>query len=128
MIPLLTAVALAQDPAVTAEVHGNAKTFFLATFPYENELLMPPGPYGQGVASGRVAFAGNPKQPDTVADQDVVEGVVQRAKKRATASAVVGFSHLGSYAIDQAVGPAIVSCKGLELRFSCRDPPVAESS
>ncbi len=56
MIPLLAAVALAQDPAVTATVSGNAKTFVLATFPYENELLMPAGPYGQGVASGRIAF------------------------------------------------------------------------
>jgi len=56
VIAWLAVAALAQDPAVTAEVHGNAKTFFLATFPYENELLMPAGPYGQGVASGRVAF------------------------------------------------------------------------
>jgi hypothetical protein len=56
VILLLAGAALAGDPAVTAEVHGNAKTFFLATFPYENELLMPPGPYGQGAASGRIAF------------------------------------------------------------------------
>ena len=56
MILLLAAVALGADPAVTAAVHGNAKTFFLATFPYDNALLMPVGPYGQGVASGRVAI------------------------------------------------------------------------
>ena len=54
MIPWLAVAALAQEPALTAEAHGNVKSFFLATFPYENELFMPDGPYGQGIASARV--------------------------------------------------------------------------
>lgn len=59
MIPLLLAtVALADEEtedsgAVTAELHGDLKTFFTATFPYEH-VLMPEAPTGQGVFDARL--------------------------------------------------------------------------
>src|SRR5690606_38205908 len=42
----------AADPP-TLEVGGDVKSFFVAVFPYESALL-PPDPFGQGVAHGRL--------------------------------------------------------------------------
>ena len=55
MSPLLallaTAAAAPTNPPLT--VHGDAKSFFVATFPYEH-LLMPEDPVGQATVDGRL--------------------------------------------------------------------------
>ncbi len=53
MIALLAATALATAPPLEAELNGDVKTFFVATFPYEH-FLMPEDPTGLGVLDGRV--------------------------------------------------------------------------
>ncbi len=53
MIGAWFAAALAGTPAVEADLHGDLKSFFTATFPYDHPL-MPPAPTGQGVVDGRI--------------------------------------------------------------------------
>lgn len=55
MTLLALALASAAEPerAWEASVHGDVKSFFTATFPYEH-LLMPDAPSGQGVLDGRL--------------------------------------------------------------------------
>lgn len=49
----LWATAFAADSPWSAEVHGDLKTFFTASFPYEH-TLMPEDPSGQGVFDNRM--------------------------------------------------------------------------
>jgi hypothetical protein len=49
----LVALALAADDEAGLSVHGDVKSFFTATFPYDH-LLMPDAPSAQGVLDGRL--------------------------------------------------------------------------
>lgn len=50
---ILLATALAADKPLRLDLHGDVKTFFTATFPYEH-TLMPDNPSGSGVADFRL--------------------------------------------------------------------------
>ncbi len=55
----LSSTVWAQDGSVKTEVHGDLKTFFVATFPYDNTLyqdvgVLPKDPTAQGILDGRL--------------------------------------------------------------------------
>ena len=51
---VLLGTAGADEPPVELTLGGDAKSFFLGTFPYEHDLLMPDGPQGSAMLDGRL--------------------------------------------------------------------------
>ena len=57
MISWLLALGLAwggEHPEVTAQIHGDVKAFFVASFPYESVLFPDASPTGVGMVDGRL--------------------------------------------------------------------------
>src|SRR5262249_53644515 len=66
---------------------------------------------------GLRALAGEAMHPDAVADQQMVQGAVQRAEERAAVPAILGVGNARGGGVEPLVDPGVVGRQQLEARF-----------